>query len=464
MPDVLDFLPLYPSEDEGTVRARWDAWANEGVDPVADPDEYVDTRQVGFFYMATQPGVQETARVYDFMGSEVIAAAFPATAWGSYLDLHAGTYGLERLAATYATGEVTFTGLTAEVGTQVDAGVTVAVAPVDDEDPASFVVTADTLWVSSGILSTATAPIRAADAGTGGNVAAGAITILESTVTGATSVTNADSIDGGTEIETDDALRDRILARFQETSAANVATYRSWALKYAGVGRVRVIAEGLGPGSVVVIVQSLAGDAVSESIRNGLQDALDPAAAATLTTNSETFPTATVEVDSTVGFRSAGWFRVNGVQLVSYTGITSNSFTGCSGGTGTFAAGSRIEQGGRGGGIAPVGHHVIVQTAGTIDLPFVAVVEFDDGFSLDGTGGTVALREEIEEAIRAYGEYVQSGDEIVRNRMVSAIMGVEGVHDTGSVTINGVAANYQLSSSPPVSATFTTITLTEGVV
>jgi hypothetical protein len=52
--------------------------------------------------------------------------------------------------------------------------------------------------------------------------------------------------------------------------------------------------------------------------------------------NGQTLPQATVFVASTAGFPSSGQFVVDG-SVVSYTGTTSGSFTGCTGGTATLA-------------------------------------------------------------------------------------------------------------------------------
>ena len=76
------FPPLYPDQDEDTIRARWQAWANEGL-TVDDVDEWVDTRPGSFWYIATSPGVQEAARLYDLAGAEVPAAAMVIWSWVS---------------------------------------------------------------------------------------------------------------------------------------------------------------------------------------------------------------------------------------------------------------------------------------------------------------------------------------------------------------------------------------------
>lgn len=56
-----------------------------------------------------------------------------------------------------------------------------------------------------------------------------------------------------------------------------------------------------------------------------------------------TLPTATIEVASTVGFLSAGTIYVNN-QLVTYTGKTATTFTGCTGGGGIQAIDSVVTQ------------------------------------------------------------------------------------------------------------------------
>src|SRR6185369_377454 len=63
---------------------------------------------------------------------------------------------------------------------------------------------------------------------------------------------------------------------------------------------------------------------------------------ATSGATAQTLPTSTFNVDpSTASFPTAGIFTVGG-QIVRYTGKTSTSFTGCTGGTGSIAAGSDV--------------------------------------------------------------------------------------------------------------------------
>lgn len=61
----------------------------------------------------------------------------------------------------------------------------------------------------------------------------------------------------------------------------------------------------------------------------------------TLTTSTVTLPSATINAVSTNGFPSSGTFSItssSGVQVVTYSGLTGTSFTGCTGGTGSIVA------------------------------------------------------------------------------------------------------------------------------
>jgi hypothetical protein len=62
--------------------------------------------------------------------------------------------------------------------------------------------------------------------------------------------------------------------------------------------------------------------------------------------NSAALPQATINVASTTGFPQAGsiLITISGAhQLITYTGITATSFTGCSGGTGTMATSQAVQ-------------------------------------------------------------------------------------------------------------------------
>ena len=65
---------------------------------------------------------------------------------------------------------------------------------------------------------------------------------------------------------------------------------------------------------------------------DGARILLGPPAMTTTVTSGATLPPATITVASTAGFPAAGSLRIN-ADVVSYTGTTATTFTGCTGGT-----------------------------------------------------------------------------------------------------------------------------------
>lgn len=272
--DSLDLLPLFPNETEATIRERWNGWANEGL-TIEDVEDWVDTREGSQFFICTQGGVREAARQWDIFGTEYVAATFALYSWGEYLDDHGATYSIDRLAATPAAGEVTFF---APTGTVIAPGTVVGVeAAVEGAEVKEYEVTeGGTIGGSAEI----TVPVVAREAGSATDAAASQVTIVLSTVesSGEVTVANAAPLVGGTDPETDEALRERILGVFQGQGPGNVHDYEIWARSYGGVGRVTVIPVWSGPGTVKVIVLTADGDPVSAEVVEGLQAFLDPVA------------------------------------------------------------------------------------------------------------------------------------------------------------------------------------------
>lgn len=377
MPGLLDFVPVF-QETINRIRSRINADANAGLSPT-DP-AFLDTTAGGFFWDTTQAPALEISRLWDAIGTEMVAAMFPAYAWGTYLDEHGITVGLVRKNWVPAAGSVTFTGT---AGTFIATGTQVA-APqaAPDADPVTFTTNVGVTIPGGGSIDV---PVTAVTPGSAGNVAANSITILLSPVGDDThsisAITNPLASTGGADVESDEDFRTRILLAFQGAQGSGtVADYEEWALAYAGVGNVTVTPIWSGPGTVLVTITDANNKPVSAGVVSGLQALLDPVA-------------------------------------------------------------------GQGRGLAPIGASVTVTTPTLVTANISATIVPDAGYSLTGTGSTIAIQQDINDAISGYIDTLAPGQPVILQHVVAAFFEVVGVHDVSLVKINTVAANLAISSS-----------------
>ena len=491
MTDVVDLTEVF-SETLARVRARMDADANAGLDPT-DP-AFIDTREGTFYWDLTQPSAMECARLWDAM-TETVAAAFPSTAWGDYLDEHGQTFALTRDPAYSATGQLTFitdkptlvaagtqastlqtatgdanTFQTTESGTTgallpVPTGVTVTPAATGGflsagtryyhvtalnqfgettgtsdiagvttgttskntiawtavAGATSYAVYVSTATGSLGNLVKTTTSTSVVDdgtvtpstaepsvnttsgitvdadalvAGSAGNVAAGAISSLDSVLPDVISVTNLTAMSGGAEEESDDDFRIRIIGEYVGTSGGgNVTDYNRWSASQ-GISRVTVVPVWNGPGTVLVIAMQPNGSPVAASVVTALQQYLDPVP-------------------------------------------------------------------GLGQGQAPIGATVSVVTSTVLTVNIVAGVDGENGYTLDGTGNTIATRQAILTALQAYLQGLEPGDTLVYQHLQAAFF-VTGIHKITGLTVNGGTADITLASgTTPQVPVLGTATLTD---
>ena len=478
MSDLIDFTQLF-SETLARVRARFDADANAGLDDT-DP-AFIDTREGSFYWDVTQPPAMECARLWDAM-TETAAAAFPSTAWGDYLDEHGQTFNLTRYPAYAAQGYLTFVtdgievliaiGTTASsvasqtgqaitfqtiesgqtcaplewpdgvVVTPYDSGGSLAAGsrfyhvtalnqfgetkgspdqnvpavtasnvgrndiewqPVDGASSYQVYVTQDehalglrigstvaTTFVDDGTIipggqepqiNTTSGIIlqaQASQTGSAGNVAEGAVTVLNTLIDDVISVNNADRFAGGAEAESDDDFRTRILGEYMGTSGGgNVFDYKRW-VTGQGIARVAVTPVWDGPGTVLVVIMQADGSPVLQSQINTIQRFLDPVP-------------------------------------------------------------------GMGQGQAPVGATVTVTTTTVVDIDIDAEVIPKAGYSLDGTGNTIAYRQSILSALNTYLTSLDPGDTVVYDHVIACFF-VTGVFNLSNVVVNGQISDIVLAS------------------
>lgn len=190
----------------------------------------------------------------------------PSTATDEYLAMWGALVSVYRKAATAATGKsVPVTGT-------ADAVVT-AGSVLNRGDGYQYTLDTDVTIGSSGTGTgtiTAVLPDASTDAtggGAKGNAAAGTVLSFDVSVPGInSSVTLTTPVTGGSDIEDEEAFRDRVLEAFQETpQGGNDADYKKWALAVPGVTRAWVVRRLMGAGTVGVYIMCDGGDATNDS-------------------------------------------------------------------------------------------------------------------------------------------------------------------------------------------------------
>lgn len=163
------------------------------------------------------------------------------TAEVEYLERWCSIWGITRKAAAAATGSVTFT---VQAGAVIPSGTILQAL-----DGVQYQTTTDAIVAAP----TANAPVIAVDAAAAGNRAAGQSLSLASPIVGVQSTATAGLLSGGSDIESDDALRARLLSRIETPPHGGAsADYTTWALEVSGVTRAWVYPQELGIGTVTV--------------------------------------------------------------------------------------------------------------------------------------------------------------------------------------------------------------------
>jgi uncharacterized phage protein gp47/JayE len=497
-----EFVPLYPEETEEAVSARWAEWANEGLSP--GDDGYVDTQPMSFWWLATRAGVREAARMYDLMGTEVVAAAFPQWAWGEYLDDHAEREGLTRNGEVKATGDLQFAG---PVGTVIPAGQVAFVPGTESTDPIEF----ETLSART-IPAAATAPTGlATTAQPGGSLAASTLyRYVVTAVDGAGETPVSAEVNRTT--SADATARAVGLTWTPVTSATSYRVYR----KTGATGPpYDLLAEVVGPsfadfgtaapntavhpptanttgGKVIAPARALEGGAAGNVGTGAITGTQPPVTDTTVTNLLPMLGGAETEGDEPLRERVVGSFEDEGGAnntfykkiALDYPGVGRVTILPLWNGANTIkvvlstADGQPVSAAivnglqaeldpvpGGGYGLAPTGSAVTVATAALLVVNVTAVIEFDLGYSVDGDGGTAATRSLISGALQSYLRTVPSGGEVVQRQAIGAVARIPGVHDL-SLTLSGAGGNGNVAvgSNPAQVPVLGTLTLSAGAI
>jgi len=164
----------------------------------------------------------------------VLDQSFPQTAVGQYLDYHAETRALTRLPAAKAAGVLRFSAPSAAVTDyEIDAGsVAMTSGGVRFETTKKAVLLKGETYVD--------VPASAVEAGVSGNAIAGAIHLMSVYPVGITQCTNPEAFSGGSDEESDEKLRERVLASYKRLpNGANAAFYEQEAMSFPNVAAAK---------------------------------------------------------------------------------------------------------------------------------------------------------------------------------------------------------------------------------
>lgn len=179
----------------------------------------------------------------------VLDQSFPQTATGIYLDRHAAMRGIARLPESKAVGILRFYVKDTPVEPLTIAAGTVCMTAEEKR----FQTVEDAVLQPGELYAEATA--EAMEGGSGGNAAAGSISILTACPVAITGCTNPEAFLGGSDAEADEALRTRVLESYQRLpNGANAAWYETTAMSHAGVAAASVIGKARGIGTVDVYI------------------------------------------------------------------------------------------------------------------------------------------------------------------------------------------------------------------
>jgi uncharacterized phage protein gp47/JayE len=180
---------------------------------------------VGAVLRAVLEATASVALWLQWMIVQVLSATRAATSVGPDLDSWMADFSLTRLPGGNAQGTVTFSRYATGLAATIPVGCTV----MTQDGLTQFAVIADAglaAWngsngyILAASLASVDVPVQAADAGADGNVQAMTISVLTSPIPGVDLVSNAQPTTGGTDPESDAALRARFLLYINSRSLA----------------------------------------------------------------------------------------------------------------------------------------------------------------------------------------------------------------------------------------------------
>lgn len=214
-----------------------------------------DKREGSFVSDIVSTSAMEGEKVYAAL-RQAISLFFKVDVKGEFADRFAEEYDIYRKEGTKAEGEVTFTG---EVGVEIPLGTMCTTA-----SNLIFLTTAAGVIGEDG---TVTLPAEAEEIGDKYNILAGYINDLPVAIRDVTAVTNHEIFLGGSNVENDEELMERLLLHLRTpATSGNTYHYMQWALEVDGVGDAKIFPLDDGPGTVGVMPITSSGRAPDQDI------------------------------------------------------------------------------------------------------------------------------------------------------------------------------------------------------
>ena len=200
---------------------------------------------------------------------DLLNKAIPQWSSDKFLDMHTASRGIFRKLGNFATGEITVTGAK---GTLVYLEMLVQTL-----SGMQYITLQETTIPDSG---TVQIPIQAVSIGKQYNTPANTIIQIPARIdeiSGIIDITNKDPTEGGTDAETDDELKTRLLEKVQNpSSSGNKKDYERWAKEVEGVIGVKVVPLWNGGGTVKLICYGENGALLDNTILQNIKDHIDP--------------------------------------------------------------------------------------------------------------------------------------------------------------------------------------------
>lgn len=201
----------------------------------------IDKREGSFINNMVSPLASELARIY-IEHEGLLNMSFVRNGFFSFLDAKCEEYGIYRKEGTKAVGEVIFIGkndVSIENGTLLSC------------DGLYYVVLNDAVIVNN----QAELVVEALDVGKQYNLLANTRLIAKENIDGVTDIYVKSDMGSGTNIETDEELRDRYFETIKKSyTSGNVAHYETWTTEVQGVGLCKVYPLKNGNGTVEIVV------------------------------------------------------------------------------------------------------------------------------------------------------------------------------------------------------------------